>query len=140
MPTVILQFPVGYGQYLGLNFPCAHCGQHAGQQTNEIKEEKIEPKEEKQEIKEEINLEDKADIKEEFIFDYDKDDNILYNNPNFYENKFSPISNANSENSENDNFLPFDQHDEMSDSFYEKCFNEIMELVEYLKEDTIYNN
>ncbi|CAF4479626.1 unnamed protein product [Rotaria magnacalcarata] len=51
MPTIILQFPVGHGQYNGFNFPCVHCEQHNLLQTNHMKEEKLDIKEEHIEIK-----------------------------------------------------------------------------------------
>jgi hypothetical protein len=97
-PTIILEFHAGYGQCNLL-------------QTNDMKEEKVDIKEEKVDIKEEkVDIkEEKVDIKEEVIditkeeFDFDCEMNeyILHKDPNLYLNLCSPISNAESENVEN---------------------------------------
>lgn len=138
MPTLIVQFPVGYEQYPEVTFQCAHCGQHTVNQTNEKKEEIIQPKDEKQEIKQ-ANIGDKVELKEELMCGYSGNNSILHNNPNFYSDEYSLISSVNSEHSENDNVFPVGQHGEISDDCYENCLKEIMELVTYLKED-VYDN
>lgn len=145
MPTIVLQFPASYGQHIGLTFACTQCGQCPFQQMNEIKEERIETQGVDTEIKTEADAEYQINIKEEPILEFKMDEGILHNDINLYENKFSPISSSNSEDEDedededNDTLLAVNQQDELSDSVYEQCLNDILELVEYLKEDIVFS-
>jgi hypothetical protein len=133
-PTIILEFHAGYGQCNLL-------------QTNDMKEEKVDIKEEKVDIKEEkVDIkEEKVDIKEEVIditkeeFDFDCEMNeyILHKDPNLYLNLCSPISNAESENVENNQSSISEDQDENFDVFYKKYCDDIFEIMQYLKEDIV---
>jgi hypothetical protein len=99
-----------------------------------MKEEKIDTKEEVIEMKEEEVIEMEE---EEFDFKSEMDEYILHKDPNLYSNMFSPISNAESEDVENNESSVFEDQDENFDDFYKKWFNDISEIVQYLKEDII---
>jgi len=119
-PTIILEFHAGYGQCNLL-------------QTNDMKEEKVDIKEEKVDIKEEV-----IDItKEEFDFDCEMNEYILHKDPNLYLNLCSPISNAESENVENNQSSISEDQDENFDVFYKKYCDDIFEIMQYLKEDIV---
>jgi len=107
MPTIILQFPVDHEQNNGSNFPCVHCGQYNLLQTNDMKEEEMDIKEKMIAIKE-----------EDFDFDFEMDEYILHKDPNLYPNMFSPISNAESEDLENNESFTSDDQDENFDVFF----------------------
>ncbi len=95
MPTIILQFLVGHEQNNGFNFPCVHWGQYKVLQTNDTKEE-------------------------EFDLDLVMDEYILHKDPNIYPNMFSPISNAKSEDVENNESSVSEDQDENIGIFYKK--------------------
>ncbi|CAF1458529.1 unnamed protein product [Rotaria sordida] len=139
MQTIILQFPVAHQQNNQFNIPCVHCGQYNQLQTNDKKEEKddvMHIKEEKSDIKEE-----KPDIKEDKLnFDFKMDEYICHKDPNLYTNMFSPISIAESEDVENKQLSFSEDQDVNLDVILKKCFNDISEIVQYLKEDIILNN
>lgn len=139
MPTIVIQFPAGYGQPIEVKFPCIQCGQCAVQPTNEIKEERMGKHEVDTEIKVEVDVENQINIKEEPICEFKMDEGILHNDPNLYLNQFSPVSDSNSENEENYKLFLIDQTDGMSDTVYEECLNDILKLVEYLKEDIVFH-
>ncbi|CAF1568302.1 unnamed protein product [Rotaria sordida] len=146
MSTINLQFPVAHQQNNQFNIPCVHCGQYNLLQTNDKKEEKedvIEIKNDVIEIKDDVMhiKEEKPDIKEEKLnFDFEMDEYILHKDPKLYTNMFSPISIAESEDVENKQSSLSEDQDENLDVILKKYFNDISELVEYLKEDIIFNN
>lgn len=139
-PTIIIQLPLGYGQSIEVNFSCVPDAQHSFQQTNEIKQERNDIKEESSVIKKEADIQEKQSMKEEDNSDFDMEEYIFGNNPNIYQNQFSPISDINSENDDNNDLFVTHEQDEVSEDSYQKCLNELLEIVEYLKEDTAFKN
>ncbi len=110
----------------------------------DIEEEKEIDIEEEEEIdieeEEEIDIEEEEEIdieEEESNFDFEMDEYILHKDPNLYTTMFSPISNAESEDIENNESSVSEDQDENFDDFYKKWFNDISEIVQYLKEDVI---
>ncbi len=97
-----------------------------------MKEEKIDIKKRNIEIKEDV-----IHIKEEVNFDCEMDEYIFHQDPNLYSNMFSPISNAESEDVENNESSVSEDQDENFGVFCQKYFNDISEIVQYLKEDII---
>lgn len=140
MPTIIIQFPSGHDQNNGFPFPCIHCGLCNRSQTNDMKEEKIEVVEDVIDINEEkINIkEENIDItEEEYGFNFEMNEHILHKGLDLYGDIFSPISNTESEDEENNEPSVSGDQDERFGDFPQKCFNDISEIVHYLKQDVI---
>ncbi|CAF4136827.1 unnamed protein product [Rotaria magnacalcarata] len=76
---------------------------------------------------------------EEFDFDFEMDEYILNNDPNLYLNMFLSISNAESEDQENNQSCVSEAQEENPDVLYKKCLDDIFEIMKYLKEDVIYD-
>ena len=130
-----------------MNFACINCGQHNPSQTIEKKEEKIEVEEDVIVIKNDIIhiKEDKADIEENvvdmndepFDYDFEMDECILGQDLNLYTDLFSPISMKESEDEENTQPPVAIDQTENPYMMLNKCFNDITEILEYLKGDII---
>ena len=88
--------------------------------------------------KNEINK-DVIDITEELDFDFEMNENILHKDPNLYTNMFSPISDSASKGEETNQSYVSEDQDENYDVALTKCFTNISEIMQYLKEDIMYD-
>ena len=78
-------------------------------------------------------------ITEELDFDFEMNENILHKDPNLYTNMFSPISDSASKGEETNQSYVSEDQDENYDVALTKCFTNISEIMQYLKEDIMYD-
>ena len=133
LSTIIIQVPFPPLQYIShQNVPCVYCGQQIQSHVNE-KEEKKEDneiifiKEEKYDIPGIFD-----DIKSEELFEnFDIDERHFNHNGNIY----SPISISDTEDTDNKQLSFYEYQNQFFDNLMGKCFDDIGEVIEFLKED-----
>lgn len=120
------------------NAPCIHCGQCTQYHTNDeekgrkkMNAEVVFVKEEKCDVPEILNI-----IKEEeFIASLDVDECVFHQDVNMYSNMYSPISITDTLHEEKRELNFYEIQDQIFDNLMKTCFDDIGEVVEYLKED-----
>ncbi|CAF0919468.1 unnamed protein product [Adineta ricciae] len=149
--TIVIQIPVPQMQYVNhSNTVCMHCGRNnQSDSTDEKEKEKTTDDvifiEEKHSATNDVIFvkEEKSDVpellnniqNEEYIMNLDVDERNCQQNTNQWSNVYSPISFNEPFNVERSE-VPFSQtHDAFFDTLFRTCYDDIGELVEYLKED-----
>jgi uncharacterized protein (DUF2344 family) len=129
VPVVVIPIFVGHQQNNGYNMPLVQSGQNTPSKRNATKKENIIIKKDVTDTKNEKinNKENVIDLTQEF--DNGTDQYILHKDPNLYANRYSPISNAS----------PVSQVQDEDHNILNRCFNDISDIMQYLKADVVLN-